>query len=637
MMSKVDRNDVSRAAAANSRATINELIAAGCRGEALAAAREHWAEGAASSSSRYIQSLLTQLWPQDQIVTHKVAFLRSYTIEPLLPLLEATAALDGCRIEAWVGQFNAYAQEILDDGSGLYAFRPDTIILAVQSRDICPALWRDFADLGAEAVGELIQSVSAHITNLLSTLRKRCVASIVVHGLEAPVHPANGLYDSQQSAGQVAAFDEINRLVRGWIASTNAVYWLDYERLQSLHGRLRWHDEKKWAAIRLPLAVDSLAPMAATWWRILTPIACRQAKVLVVDLDNTLWGGILGEDGLDGILVGDELPGMHFLALQRVILDLAKRGVILAIRSKNNESEALQALASHPGMLLRPESFSAMRINWCPKSEGIAEIAAELNVGIDAIAFLDDNPVERDAVRRMLPNVRVIDLPDDPALYASTLRKFTGFERLALSGEDVQRSRYYLDERHRRESEANIGSLEDFLQSLRIEVQAAPVNKATLARAAQLTQKTNQLNVTTKRYTEAELESLMAEPGYSAYTLTARDRFGDNGIVGVAILNLAKKEAEIDTFLLSCRVIGRGIESAFLALLAEASVASGCVSMAGWFLPTAKNVPASTLYSDNGFLCVSQGPGDASRWVTDLTIGPVVVPGWIFAAQLSTT
>lgn len=619
--------------AADFRTEISELIAAGRLGQALAAARKYWAEGAAAGSSRYVQSLLTLLWPQDQIVSHKVAFLRSFTVEPLLPLLQATGALDGCRIETWVGQFNSYAQEILDGASGLYAFKPDTVIFSVQSRDICPGLWNDFADLSPQAVRDEVEGLAASIVDLLKALRDRCAANIVVHGLETPVHPAAGLYDAQHSGGQVAAFDEVNRLVRAWAESASAVYWLDYERLQSLHGRLRWHDEKKWATVRLPFSIDALAPMAAAWWRVLAPLATRQAKVLVVDLDNTLWGGVLGEDGLQGILVGNEYPGVLFRSLQRVILDLARRGVVLAICSKNNESEALEALASHPGMLLRPEHISAMRINWRPKAENIAEIAAELNVGIDAIAFLDDNPAERDAVRCMLPQVRVIDLPTDPAQYASALRKFNGFERLCLSSEDLQRSRYYKNEQRRRAEKLTTGSLEDFLYSLRAEVQIARVNGNTLARAAQLTQKTNQLNVTTKRYTEAELSKLTADPGWVAYTLTVRDRFGDNGVVGVAIMHLAESEAEVDSFLLSCRVIGRGIEAAFLALLAEAAIAAGCVTMAGWFLPTAKNGPASALYADNGFRCVARGNDNASRWIADLTTVRLAVPDWIVATS----
>jgi FkbH-like protein len=615
------------------RREINNLVAEGRNAEAQAAARKYWAEAASSSTSRFVQSLMMRVWSEKQILVHKLAFLRSFTVEPLLPFLEANAALEGCRIESWIGQFNTYAQEILDSQSGLYAFAPDTVLLAVQSRDICPALWCDFVDLSPDAVTEQVESVSDSLIGLLKVLRSRSAANIVVHGLEAPVIPAAGLYDSQQLHGQVAAFDEINRRVRAWAASERAAYWFDYERLQALHGRLRWHDEKKWVAVRLPFSVGALAPMAEAWWRILTPLATRLAKVLVVDLDNTLWGGVLGEDGLEGIAVGDEAPGAYFRALQRAIMDIARRGVVLAISSKNNEPEALEALAKHPGMLLRPEHFSAMRINWRPKADNIAEIAAELNVGIDSIAFLDDNPVEREAVRRMLPQVSVIELPPDPMQYAAALRRFAGFERLNLSQEDLQRTRYYFDEQQRRAAETATGSLEDFLYSLKINVTFAPIDRNTLARAAQLTQKTNQLNVSTRRYTAADLSTLMAKSGWAAYTLEACDRFGDNGIVGVAIMHVSGDEAEIDSFLLSCRVIGRGIEAALLALLAQAANIRGCRSMQGWFLPTAKNAPASMLFAENGFRCIEHGSNDSTRWKVDLGVANLEVPAWIVATS----
>ena len=616
------------------RAVIDDLVAAGNVGEALVAARVYWAGGAVGSAARYIQSLLPKLWPAEHILTHKVAVLRSFTVEPVIPLLQATASLDGCRIETWVGQFNTYAQEILAEDSGLYAFDPHTVIVAVQSRDISPALWRDFADLTPQAVQDEIQTVSGVLIGLLEGLRKRCSANIVFHGLETPTYPAAGLYDFQRPGGQVEAFGEINRRILAWAAPVNAVYWLDYDGLQSRHGRLRWHDAKKWASTRLPFSVDALGPMAAEWWRVLTPLALPQSKVLVVDLDNTLWGGVLGEDGLHGIKVGDEYPGAFFWALQRVILDLARRGIVLAVSSKNNEPEAMQALAEHPGMLLRPEHFSAFRINWRPKAESIAEIAAELNIGVDAIAFLDDNPAERDAVRSMLPRVRVIELPADPAQYANVLRNFSGFERLSLSSEDLERSGYYRQEQDRRAVSASAGSMEEFLHNLSIKIHMAPVDAATLTRAAQLTQKTNQLNMTTRRYTEAEMSELLGQPGNHGYTLAAQDRFGHNGIVGVAILRISDNVAEIDTFLLSCRVIGRGIESAFLAQLAQAASALGCEALTGWFLPTAKNVPAAKIYADNGFTNGENRDKD-SLWRLEFAESAVNVPDWIAVVEKS--
>jgi FkbH-like protein len=383
----------------------------------------------------------------------------------------------------------------------------------------------------------------------------------------------------------------------------------------------------------MPFSTDALGPMSVAWWRILAPLTTRQAKVLVVDLDNTLWGGVLGEDGVHGIQIGNDFPGVFYRSLQRTILDLSQRGIVLAISSKNNEPEALEALANHPGMLLRPQHFSSTRINWRPKAESIVEIAAELNVGVDAIAFLDDNPAEREAVRSMLPQVQVIELPADPARYSETVREFNGFERLTLSSEDSRRARYYLEEHQRRAEQAAAGTLEDFLHSLEIVVKMSPVDAASLGRAAQLTQKTNQFNLTTKRYTEADLSALLRTADWAIYTLSAQDRFGDNGIVGIAIMKCAANgPAEIDSLLLSCRVIGRGIERAFLALLAKAALAAGSRTMEGWFLPTAKNAPAANLYSDSGFECIEEGSNGSRRWKADLRSAQFAIPAWILTA-----
>ena len=303
--------------------------------------------------------------------------------------------------------------------------------------------------------------------------------------------------------------------------------------------------------------------------------------MLVTDLDNTLWGGVIGENGLEGIQVGMEYPGAAYRALQRVMLDLYRRGIILAICSKNNVADAMEALEQHPGMLLRPEHFAALRINWDDKAQNLREIAAELNVGRDSLAFLDDNPVERARISDELPEVTVIDLPSDPSWFAQALQAVPVFERLAVSSEDRERGRYYGEQRQRVESQRNATSLEDFLRSLQQEVEVAPVTAETLIRVAQLTQKTNQFNLTTRRYSEQKIAELAASSHWSVYSIRVKDRFGDNGIVGVMITHDAGKVCEIDTFLLSCRVIGRTIETALLSFMVDSARARGMEQLQG--------------------------------------------------------
>jgi len=306
---------------------------------------------------------------------------------------------------------------------------------------------------------------------------------------------------------------------------------------------------------------------------------------------------------------------------------MAKRGILLAICSKNNSHDALEVLEKHPEMLLRPKDFSAVRINWIDKAQNLRDIATELNVGIDSLAFLDDNPVERQRIRLELPEVTVIELPLDPMKYAGALLACPNFERLAITAEDRARGSYYAAQRERKSSEASAGSLEEFYRSLEMKAEIVAVTPTTLARIAQLTQKTNQLNTTTKRYSESEVQAMAQDPAWSLFGVKIIDRFGDNGIVGVVFLRQEKPEVVIDTFLLSCRVIGRTVETMMLSHVCNIGIAAGCTKVTGWFLPTKKNEPAAQIYSSNGFVKTRETP-EGSLW--ELPLGEAIQnPAWI--------
>jgi FkbH-like protein len=331
---------------------------------------------------------------------------------------------------------------------------------------------------------------------------------------------------------------------------------------------------------------------------------------------------------MTGIKLGQEFPGAAFQAVQRALLDLSKRGILLAIASKNNVPEAMEALSSHPGMILKPRDFAAMRINWNDKAQSLRELAAELNIGLDSIAFLDDNPIERQQVRERAPEAIVIELPEDPMRFAPALRNCPWFERLTLSEEDRQRGEYYAAQRERAELESSVTSKEDFYRSLDQVAEIALVTPATLARVAQLTQKTNQFNLTTRRYTEQQIQEMAACPNWRVWSLRVTDRYADNGLVGVAISDLADSVCRIDTFLMSCRVIGRTVETALLAKLAEDARARGAKHLQGWFLPTKKNAPAQDFYRDHGFTESTRTP-EGTLFTLDLTQSTIATPEWI--------
>lgn len=569
-----------------------------------------------------------QLRPTFKLRPYRLAILRSFTVEPMVPLLRAAAFCAGIDLAVYVSDFNAYVQAITDRESALYKFSPDAAVLAVQTRDVAPELWDQSGGLGAKQVHASVARVAGDFRDWVQGFRRNSAAHLIVHNLEQPVLPSGGLLDAQPGAGQSAAIAQVNTELRNLAGSQVGVYVLDYDALVARYGRSTWHDERKWVTVRLPIAAPNLNHLVAEWMRFLHPLTGRVTKALVVDLDNTLWGGVIGEDGMAGIRLGTEYPGFAYQAVHRALLDLYQRGILLAVCTKNNQDDALEAIDKHPGMLLKRSHFAAMRINWTDKSQNLREIAEELNIGVDSLAFLDDNPIERQQVRSALPEVFVIDLPADPMKFANVIRECPMFERLTLSAEDQQRGAMYQAQHAREQLEQRVTSREDFYRSLQQEAEIAPLTKANLARIAQLTNKTNQFNLTTRRYTEQQVAELNTKAGWECFSIRVRDRFGDNGLVGVAITHLEGETAEIDTFLMSCRVIGRTVETAFLSFLASRARSRGAQHLQGWFLPTKKNAPARDFYSTHGFTAAHQN-GDGTLWTLDLAASSLPAPEWI--------
>lgn len=315
-------------------------------------------------------------------------------------------------------------------------------------------------------------------------------------------------------------------------------------------------------------------------------------KCIVLDLDNTLWGGVIGEDGMEGISLSVSSPGSHFVAFQQALLDLYERGIILAINSQNNPEDALEVIRTHPNMILKEQHFAATRINWNDKVQNLKELAAELNIGLDAMVFLDDSPTNRSAVREFLPQVETPELPADPQLYTKFLHSLPYFESSTTTDEDKMRGNLYVTERLRRESEKEFANREDFLRSLDIELQVFEDNDVALPRLAQLTEKTNQFNTNKQPMSMEEIAGYITSPKYAVFYASARDRFGDHGIIAFALVRKEGKEWNLESLLMSCRVFGRGIEDAFVHKIAERAGGVGVETMRVAFTPTEKNKPA---------------------------------------------
>jgi FkbH-like protein len=563
----------------------------------------------------------------------RIALLGNASMEQLRAHLVVECVRDGLRPAIYEAGFDQYARAILDPQSDLYAFGADLTVLAIHASRLMPGIHHDPLTLTLDERRAEISAAVQTVRQLLDAFSERSSGLLLLHTLVAPRHPALGILDWRDELGQAAAINETNlalaRLVRH---SYPNVYLLDEERVQARYGKDSATDPRLWYGARMPWSAPVLSGLAREYLRYIRPLKGLSRKCVVLDLDNTLWGGIIGEDGLPGIQLGTDPPGNAYVAFQRELEKLWRRGVLLAICSKNNEAEAWAVFERHPEMVLKRSHFAASRINWQPKSENLRSLSAELGLGLQSFVFLDDNPRECEEVQAALPQVLTVCLPPDPSRYRETLLRLHVFDTLSLTNEDLERNRLYAERRQRQELQAAAAassSLDGYLASLGIVAEIAPADALSLPRVSQLTNKTNQFNLTTRRYSEAQINA-MIERGWSVSALRVRDRFGDEGLVGVAILAPADQSAwEIDTLLMSCRVIGRGVETALLAHICEEARRAGATRLVGRYLPTGRNELVSRLFEQHGFSLAERDEAGNERWELDITTASIAVPDWI--------
>ena len=567
----------------------------------------------------------------------KVALLSSFSSEFVHDPLVAYAFLEGIRVEIYQAGFGQYRQEILDAQSALYKWEPDIVILAVEGEDWSPSLYHGYLAV-AEIPGEtLVKEAQAVISNLVRIFRKRSTAVLLIHNLSPPIWRTLGILDENQESGQTALVDKLNSTLRALGRELPGVYLVDYAGLVTRFGAVNWFDVRMAHYAKAPIARPMLGHLAKEYTKFFRALTGKSKKCLVVDFDNTLWGGVVGEDGVNGIKLGSSYPGSVYRAFQEELLSLHRRGVMLAAASKNNESDVCAVFASNDQMVLRREHFSAWKVNWSPKSVSIIEIAKELNIGLEHIVFVDDNHAECEQVSLALPLVTVIALPKQPEQYIQAILDGGLFDRLTLSEEDRRRGELYQQRAGAEALREESKSLEEFYRSLEMEVVFAPVDQTTLPRAAQLTQKTNQFNTTTIRYSEPELSAKLEDPSWLLTSVRARDKFGDNGIVGLMIAHVGSGTLEIETFLLSCRVIGRTVETAMLTFLAQQALARNLEGLSGEIIPTAKNMPVQNLYALHGFREMPKHSNGTTFWLLDVNaMRQQAYPLWIKVVETKT-
>jgi len=531
----------------------------------------------------------------------RVALLRSYTAEPMEPILKLRLLLDGFRPSIWIGGYNQYVQEILDAGSPLHQFRPDLVLMMIRIEEVMPDFIDDFAARPASEWEERVAAKVRELGGLAERIEEAFPAQVVVQNMTLPYGGYFGINDPQRPDGQNYLVQKFNQGLAAEFAKRKSVFLWDFDRFVRAKGYDNLYDPKMWYVSRNPFRQSAYPAIVDDLTRYVRSALGRIKKCVVVDLDNTLWGGIVGEDGIEGIALGRDYPGNCYRDFQKDLLKLYHRGILLAINSKNNEGDALEVLDKHPDMVLRRKHFAAYRINWQDKASNLRAIAKDLNIGVDSMIFIDDNPRECELVRQQCPECHVVCLPDKPYLIPRFLDTVPGLECVSLTEEDAKRGEMYQAQMVRGQAASSFQNLEDFWQNLELEVKIEPARPFSFPRIAQLTQRTNQMNLTTRRYTEAQVEALSRDPGWRVVSVAAKDRFGDHGIVGAMFIRLGGDDCHIDTFLMSCRVLGLNIEQCMIAFAASVARQAKAGKLVGEFIPTAKNKVAADMYPKLGF------------------------------------
>ena len=539
--------------------------------------------------------------PPADLKALRVAVLSTFTAASVEPYLVVESARRGLLVEPWFGPFNQLEPQALDPESPLYAGAPDVIVIAARLEDLLPDLFWRFASFSPEEIDARLAQVSERYDSLVAAIRRNGAATVLLANFIEPAGAPLGLAGALHEPSPAAVVERANSALAALARRSAGVYVLDLARAAIEVGLDRWNDPKLAYLARLPWSLAAQIEVGRRLARHLRALTFPASKCLVVDLDGTLWGGVLGEDGVEGIALGNEYPGLAHQDFQRALAGLRARGVLLAIASKNDEAIVREAFERHPDMVLRWEDFAAVQVHWNDKASSLRAIARTLGIGTDALAFYDDSPVERDWIRAQLPEVAVLDVPESLLERVGTLDGSGVFDQLRLSDYDRRRADAYREDAERERLRDRTLSPEDFLRSLRTVARVGPLDAETLPRVAQLMGKTNQFNVTTRRHTAAGIEAMLGG-GAIGLWLRARDRYGDYGLVGVALAVPETPETwRIDSLLMSCRALGRQVEGALLAALAQEVAARGGAVLIGEFVATARNGPAAPFFRDHGF------------------------------------
>ena len=563
----------------------------------------------------------------------RLAILGNGSSELIGSALVATAARHGLAIELLEMPFDSADRLALDPGSELHAARPDVVLVHFTHRAFHLVPSAGFGD--AAAASALVGQALARLTAIRDGIRAGCGANMVFATIPPPEGSLFGSLERAVPGTPRATLEGINRGLLDLVVGSGQL--VDVASLAECVGLDAWHSHAHWHAFKLPFAQRFTPLFAEQVARVLAAMRGLARKCLVLDLDNTLWGGVIGDDGLDGIKLGQgSAVGEAFLEIQRTALALRQRGIVLAVSSKNDDAVARKPFREHPDMLLKEGDVTIFQANWHDKARNIKTIAEKLNLGTDSLVFLDDNPAEREQVRQVLPEVAVPELPADPALYARTLLAAGYFDAVGFSVEDGMRAAMYAENAARVELEQTAGNLDDYLASLAMRIDFRPFDSVGRSRIAQLINKSNQFNLTTRRYTEAEVAEMGEDDRLLTLQVRLIDRFGDNGMISVVICRPVEAGIfEVDTWLMSCRVLGRRVEQAVLREIARRAGTKGITALLGRYIPSDRNAMVADHYAKLGFQPVGGEAGETLWRLALADLAPVDLPFQVSTEEVS--
>lgn len=546
----------------------------------------------------------------------RIAVLGGTTTNELVDLLELFLLDSGFRPLIQQSEYARFYENAVFEPESIASFKPNIVYIhtCALNIQIFPSSSCSEAELH-----RLVESEIDRYRAIWSSLCNNTEAQIIQNNFELPEVAILGNLDIVSAGGATRFVHELNRQFASEAAANPRLILQDLNSLAARLGMERWFDHERWYSYKIANSVEGSVAITKSLNALIAAIYGRSRKVLVLDLDNTLWGGVIGEDGVNKIVLGQETPiAEAYTAFQKYCLSLHERGVLLAAASKNDEETAKEGF-SHPDSVLKLEHFSAFKANWEPKHENILTIARELNLGVESFVFVDDNPAERAIVEAQIPGIAVPDVGSDVTRFAEIIEQNRYFESISIGREDFARARFYEENAQRRTLQQKFTDYGEFLDSLEMTAEIDVFHSGYIERISQLVNKSNQFNLTTRRYTLAEIETASKEPSCIGIYGKLADRFGDNGLVSAVMGSVRSLELHIHLWVMSCRVLKRELEVAMLDRLVELARNRDVTVLFGYYLPSAKNGIVAEHYQKLGFTCILKDETSGSSvWSLDI-------------------